>query len=318
MLSKRVRDIFTERVTLWLDSGRFKGTARIVIPKWVLYAFTFSLTIVFSVSTAIIAARIHKEIVSHKIARLEKNNQNICKQYAQLETEVLELTNRLSLIENHDCQLRILNNMNVPHQDIRKMGIGGSEFDSKQVLELRTLESGFYPQASKLTRAVDEILRRTQYQKQSFAEVDYRMETDQNIRDHTPSIVPTKGHFSSGFGYRIDPITRRPRMHTGFDISNKSGTPIWASADGVVCFAGWLGGYGWTVKIDHGNGITTLYGHMSAIQVKEGQMVQRGQPVGSMGKTGRAVGNHLHYEVRIANNPVNPRNYFVDIEKGNK
>jgi murein DD-endopeptidase MepM/ murein hydrolase activator NlpD len=119
--------------------------------------------------------------------------------------------------------------------------------------------------------------------------------------------VKTQVSFTSGFGVRSDPFERGAAFHPGIDLAGAYGTPIYATADGTVLRAGWnSGGYGNMVEIDHGRGISTRYGHMSAILVSEGQHVIRGQQVGRMGSTGRSTGNHLHYEVRIDGRPVNP------------
>jgi murein DD-endopeptidase MepM/ murein hydrolase activator NlpD len=124
-----------------------------------------------------------------------------------------------------------------------------------------------------------------------------------------PSDKPIKMNveFTSGFGVRSDPFHAGAAMHPGIDLAGHYGTPIYATADGTVLRAGWnSGGYGNLVEVDHGRGITTRYGHMSAILVSAGQHVARGQQIGRMGSTGRSTGNHLHYEVRIDNRPVNP------------
>ena len=124
-----------------------------------------------------------------------------------------------------------------------------------------------------------------------------------------PSDKPVKAsvEFTSGFGVRSDPFRYSAAMHPGIDLAGHYGTPIYATADGTVLRAGWnSGGYGNLVEIDHGRGITTRYGHMSAILVSAGQHVTRGQQIGRMGSTGRSTGNHLHYEVRIDGRAVNP------------
>ena len=115
---------------------------------------------------------------------------------------------------------------------------------------------------------------------------------------------------SSSFGWRIHPIFGSRRLHTGADLSASSGTPIRAAADGTVVSAGWLGGYGNATIIDHGGGLATLYGHQSALLVREGQDVERGQVIGRVGCTGTCTGPHLHYEVRINGNPVDPAPYL--------
>jgi murein DD-endopeptidase MepM/ murein hydrolase activator NlpD len=124
-----------------------------------------------------------------------------------------------------------------------------------------------------------------------------------------PSDKPVKVNvsFTSGFGVRSDPFHAGAAMHPGIDLAGSYGTPIYATADGTVLRAGWnSGGYGNLVEIDHGRGITTRYGHMSAILVQPGDHITRGQQVGRMGSTGRSTGNHLHYEVRIDGRAVNP------------
>ena len=116
--------------------------------------------------------------------------------------------------------------------------------------------------------------------------------------------------FTSGFGNRRDPKTGRTRMHSGVDFAGPSGTAIRATSDGVVTRAGWYGGYGNTVIIEHAFGIETLYAHLSRVDVKQGQRVSRGDVIGGMGTTGRSTGVHLHYEVRVGGNAVNPMTYI--------
>ncbi len=115
---------------------------------------------------------------------------------------------------------------------------------------------------------------------------------------------------TSGFGYRRDPIRGGTRLHAGMDWAGAYGTPIYASADGVVSHAGWQSGYGRLVKIDHAFGIETRFAHLSKITVKVGQRVSRGDLIGGMGNSGRSTGTHLHYEVRVNDDPVNPMTYI--------
>jgi len=123
-----------------------------------------------------------------------------------------------------------------------------------------------------------------------------------------PSDKPVKtAAFTSGYGVRSDPFGRGAAMHAGIDLAGPSGTPIYATADGYVTDAGYnSGGYGNLIKVDHGRGIETRYGHLSSMAVRAGQQIKRGQLIGRMGSTGRSTGSHLHYEVRIDGKPVNP------------
>ena len=119
-------------------------------------------------------------------------------------------------------------------------------------------------------------------------------------------IWPAQGPVVSPFGMRWHPILGGYRMHTGIDIGASYGSPIIASDDGVVLFTGWYGGYGNTVILDHGSGLSTLYAHCSAILVSQGQQVARGQAIARVGATGYATGPHLHFEIRVNGVPVNP------------
>lgn len=112
--------------------------------------------------------------------------------------------------------------------------------------------------------------------------------------------------FTSGYGVRSDPFRRRAAMHAGIDLAGPIGTPIYATADGVVSFAGWWYGYGNLIEVAHGKAIETRYGHLSKIFVKPNTRVKRGELIGLMGSTGRSTGSHLHYEVRIDGRAVNP------------
>ncbi|MBN8223023.1 MAG: M23 family metallopeptidase [Spirochaetes bacterium] len=119
------------------------------------------------------------------------------------------------------------------------------------------------------------------------------------------------GHFTSFFGGRISPFGHSKDFHTGVDLANATGTPIYAAADGKVTSCGYSGGYGLSVRIAHSFGFQTLYGHMSSIHTSCGSYVRKGQQIGRVGATGRATGPHLHYEVRIMEHPVNPMPYLT-------
>jgi len=116
--------------------------------------------------------------------------------------------------------------------------------------------------------------------------------------------------FTSGFGIRSDPFLGRPAMHTGLDFRAAMGDPVRATANGKVTSAGWAGGYGRMVEIDHGNGLSTRYGHLSEIGVKVGDVIKIGQVIGAVGSTGRSTGPHLHYETRIDGEAVDPQKFL--------
>ena len=128
-----------------------------------------------------------------------------------------------------------------------------------------------------------------------------------------PSLWPLQGRMSDAFGFRRNPFHRRStEFHPGQDIAAPKGTSVSATADGVVVFAGSKKGYGRVVIVDHGNNISTRYAHLSLVETTVGAQIKRGEEVGLVGSTGRSTGFHLHYEVRIGEQPVNPKTYLPE------
>jgi murein DD-endopeptidase MepM/ murein hydrolase activator NlpD len=146
--------------------------------------------------------------------------------------------------------------------------------------------------------SADEINKNIHYQKKAYCA--------------TPNVLPCEGRFLKNYGYRVHPINGYYEFHKGIDISNARGTPICATADGVVTAADWAGGYGKLVVLDHGYGYQTRFAHLSRILVSVGQKVKRGNKVGLMGATGISTCPHLHYEVRYCDTPMNP---FIFLRK---
>jgi murein DD-endopeptidase MepM/ murein hydrolase activator NlpD len=153
----------------------------------------------------------------------------------------------------------------------------------------------------------------------SFQEIGWYVGNQKSLRNATPTLWPTQGRVSSDFGYRFSPMRRgesrsdsgdNGEFHAGIDIANAADTLVQATADGTVRFSGWSHGYGNMVVIDHGYGLSTLYGHTSKTLVKIGDRVMRGQVIGYMGTTGRSTGAHLHYEVWRQGRPINPWTYL--------
>ncbi len=153
-------------------------------------------------------------------------------------------------------------------------------------------------------------------QESSFVEDEGKnvlIETEKEIKDFLasmPTLIPLKGEITSNFGWRKDPITKLSSYHDGIDIAGNYGATIVASGDGKVVFAGKTKVYGNTVIIDHGHGISTLYGHASRILIKNGQTVRKGQAIALVGNTGRSTGTHLHFGVLVNGTPVDPMKYL--------
>jgi murein DD-endopeptidase MepM/ murein hydrolase activator NlpD len=171
-----------------------------------------------------------------------------------------------------------------------RVGLGGPFVPVRLPANAGTFERELY--RINITRAQMERLNRT------LALVPYRKP------------VVGEVEFTSGFGVRIDPFLGRPAMHTGLDFRAAIGDPVRATANGKVVSAGWAGGYGRMVEIDHGNGLSTRYGHLSQINVRVGEPIKIGQVIGEVGSTGRSTGPHLHYETRIDGEAVDPQKFL--------
>jgi len=172
----------------------------------------------------------------------------------------------------------------------RAAGMGGPFIPVKLPADAGPFERQLY--RINITRAQVDRLNRT------LAQVPYRKP------------VVGEVEFTSGFGVRSDPFLGRPAMHPGLDFRAATGDPVRATANGKVASAGWAGGYGRMVEIDHGNGLSTRYGHLSEIGVKVGEPIKIGQVIGAVGSTGRSTGPHLHYETRIDGEAVDPQKFL--------
>ena len=163
-----------------------------------------------------------------------------------------------------------------------------------------------------LDTAPEALVRRQEALDRQIAQVEQKLSEQAVMISHTPVLAPVVGVITDGFGPRIHPITLQPDFHEGLDISAAIGTPVLAPADGVVVFADRESGFGKLIKISHGYGFTTLYGHLDRFEVKSGQKVARGQVIGKVGLTGRSTGSHLHYEVWKDGEKQNPLHDILD------
>jgi murein DD-endopeptidase MepM/ murein hydrolase activator NlpD len=161
--------------------------------------------------------------------------------------------------------------------------------------------------------SADLIVQEINLRTESLRDLRLAMDDRKDRIDRMPSISPCshrRAKITSRFGSRVDPFTRRIRHHEGVDISAPRGCSVVATAKGEVTFAGWENYYGYLVKINHGDGISTWYAHLDKIAVKKGHVVERGDEIGKLGNTGRSTGPHVHYEVRVNGKPLNGEKYF--------
>jgi murein DD-endopeptidase MepM/ murein hydrolase activator NlpD len=232
------------------------------------------------------------------------------KQIQEFAEEISALKTTLVDLNNFEKKIRIIANIEKPDEQDSLFGVGGSipeDLDAQMPLTQKhnSLLRGMHEQVEQLNLA-------TINQEQGFDSLFKYLKDQQNLLASTPAVRPTSGWTTSRFGYRTSPFTNRREFHKGYDIANRLGTPISATADGVVSFTGPKGGLGNMVVIDHGHGMVTRFGHIHKILVKRGDAVKRGDTIALMGNSGRSTGPHVHYEVHLNGLPVNPEKYILD------
>jgi murein DD-endopeptidase MepM/ murein hydrolase activator NlpD len=215
---------------------------------------------------------------------------------------------QLHLLGDKGNELRLLADLPKLDEDVQKVGTGGTN----ESVDF-TSSSNINSLLNNLRATADQAERELHLQTSSYEAIGTAYEQNKVRFAHLPAIKPMDGFFNPhGFGMRLHPILNIVRKHDGIDIINDVGTPVYASAEGTVEFAGRKGDYGMTLEIDHGYSLLTLYGHLSKILVQEGQKVKRGELIARSGNTGLSDGPHLHYEVRVNGVAQNPTNYFFD------
>jgi murein DD-endopeptidase MepM/ murein hydrolase activator NlpD len=246
-----------------------------------------------------------------KEAHLLKTTNELLISYEIISMKLKEAGNTLDDITDRDNNVyrAVFEEDTIPYT-VRNAGFGGVDRYAKYEnlgIKNTDLLIGIY-------RNLDILQKKAYIQSKSFDRIAELASNKILIQRSMPLSAPvnlTQTHLSSVFGYRIDPVFGGIQHHKGVDLSGKVGLPIYASGDGVVLVASYNGGgYGNMVEIDHGFGYTTRYAHLSEISVTEGQKVKRGDRIGKLGNTGKSVGPHLHYEIRLKNNPQNPLIYF--------
>ena len=223
--------------------------------------------------------------------RIARENQKLRAENDKQKQELQRLNNRVDAVEDTSRKLAEISGVE-KDQPVRGQGGPARPVDSAAALAALVVKTA---RLEREMRDYEDLLRR---------------------RGMTPSIWPVSGKLESGMGGRRNPFGGRGfEYHEGQDIDAVYGTPVMVAASGTVTIAGRERGYGNVIYVDHGAGVTTRYGHLSQIDVKIGQIVARGQTIGLVGSTGRSTGPHLHYEVRINNQPVDPRQYLPGAER---
>lgn len=258
--------------------------------------------LLFNGVTGFLASRIAAD--SGK-SQLEAENQALRDQLAKFDTKIKSVEQKLSTLAETDNMLRLMADLPLLSDDVRKVGVGGTA---------EILPPGpMVPEAEELSSILDKLDRELELQKTSFREIHSKLDQNAALLEHLPTLRPCDtGYFSSSFGVRTDPFTKKATHHDGLDISAPRGTPVMSTAAGTVIYAGRYYNYGQFIVVDHGGGYQTAYGHLHKIVVRKGQKVSKGSVIGEVGSTGRSTAPHLHYEVRVNGVAVNPMDYVFD------
>jgi hypothetical protein len=243
----------------------------------------------------------------------EKENQLIRAQYEVLSKRADEMSKVLRDIQQRDDNLyRVIFHADPIPASIRTSGIGAPDkYD--YLTELSSPEL-----IIQTTKKIDYLSKQIYIQSNSFDEVLSMAKNQKDRLKHIPGIQPVPAkylkHVASGYGPRIDPIDGTARFHAGMDFASNTGSPVYATGDGVVIYADRKQNYGKCIIVDHGYGYQTLYAHLNDYKVRSGQRVVRGEQIGEVGNTGKSTGPHLHYEVHVKGVPDNPaKYYFIDL-----
>jgi len=269
--------------------------------------------IIASIAVGVLfVAILFKFIDSPKERLLRQQNTAYKESYAVLQERMKQLELQMVELEQRDNEVyrSIFEATPIPDSARVKEMLAKNEIRLIQSLSNSALIENMRNQLNNLSL-------RMSFQGQSFAEIKTMVKNKEKLLRAIPAIQPLSNknlkRLSAGFGYRIDPVYKDFRLHAGLDFSAPTGTPIYATSDGVVQIAGFsTDGYGNKVVINHGYGFQTLYGHMVRVKARVGQSVKRGEVIGYVGSTGKSTGSHLHYEVIKRGAKVDTVYYFVN------
>lgn len=244
--------------------------------------------------------------------KLKRELNQVLTQYELLNRKLDEVSNVLDDIQERDDNIyRVIFEAEPISKSKREAGFGGIN----RYADLEGFENSEL--VIETAKQLDILRARLYVQSKSYDEVIDLAKNKEKMWASIPAIQPCADkdltRFASGFGYRIHPIYKTRKMHTGVDLTAPIGTKVYATGDGTVIKAGYSrGGYGKRIIINHGFGYKTVYAHLHDIDVKSGQKVKRGDVIGEVGNTGRSTAPHLHYEIRYKNKPVNPVNFYFN------
>lgn len=245
-----------------------------------------------------------------ELNRLRQETQNQRSQIQFFSARIEDMEKQLSKLKDFDKKIRIIANLEKGQEVAAFMGMGGpSPSDIREKLKKEKDEGGLVQQ---MRTDIERLQSEAMSREESLSELEKLLQVKKEMLAHTPSVWPVMGWVTSGFGFRTNPFTGLAQMHEGLDVSNRVGTPVIASAHGIVSDVGNDIAFGKVLVLFHGFGMTSRYLHLNKVFVKIGQRVKRGDKIAEVGMTGKTTGPHLHYEIRLSGIPVNPMRYILN------
>lgn len=266
------------------------------------------------VTAALLAAVLYTLPRSMAYDRVLDENLAVKEKLQGLDERMREVDRLLLRLRLYDAQLRSLSEPKGDHGPTDLGAVDFANVDAEgKVLEEFTGEAGGLRSPEAWAEGVqgraDAFVETMERLEPNLTELVVELEDLRALEKALPKLWPAAGRLSSGFGWRRDPVRGTWKFHSGLDIANRHGIPIYAAAGGVVKRAHYSAGYGRVIEIEHGYGITTVYAHCRRLYVKKGDTVREGQRIAQMGSSGKSTGPHLHYEVRLDGNAVDPMDY---------
>ena len=246
----------------------------------------------------------------HTISDQEAVIYNQRRQIQLYANEINLLKSKLVDLNNFEQKIRVIANIESTIDQNSIFGVGGS---APEDLDINiSLEHKHNSLLREMHEQITQFKAISVKQKSGFESLLQYLDKQKALLASTPAVTPSRGWVTSRFGYRKSPFTGLKEFHKGLDIAAKTGTPVIATADGVVAFSGVKGLLGKMITIDHGHGMVTRYAHLNKCSKKRGEVVKRGDVIGQIGNSGRSTGPHLHYDVKLNGISVNPEKYILN------
>ena len=307
-VEKRGAVLAGDHLTILIFSRNSSNVRRYRIPKWVIRLGAVVCPVLIVLAGILGVSFFRSPHHASLIERFQTENKAQQSQIRVLSESIAQVQNRIAQMKEFDSRLRVI--ANLEHMPSSLFGVGGplsnnirEKIRSRQGLEptIGSLES-----SSSLSTPQDRPDHRERHVLHGL------VHKASDSWPHIPSLWPTQGWIIGGFGCRFSPESGHYELHEGVEISNSSGTPVVAPADGLVTTIGTDPTYGKMIVMSHGHGVVTRYGHLGGVDVTLGEKIQRGRVIGKMGSTGHSIGPHLYYEVRVNGIPTDPRNYLYN------